>query len=112
MKPFGRNDLALNGDFADKTPARDKGRHEMTRTGLAVAFAAMIAASGASAASLQWAQGEPAPAGSESTRYCLRVDPNTGSRMETIQCYTRAEWASLEVDVDKEWAANGVRTLG
>ena len=55
---------------------------------------------------------EPAPIGNESTRYCLRVDPNTGSRMETIQCYTRAEWASLEVDVDKEWAANGVKTLG
>jgi len=54
----------------------------------------------------------PAPAGSETTRYCLRVDPITGSRMETVQCYTRAEWAQLEVDVDKEWAANGVKTLG
>ena len=52
----------------------------MTRLNLAVALTAMIAASGASAASLQWAQGEPAPAGSESTRYCLRVDPNTGIR--------------------------------
>jgi hypothetical protein len=86
----------------------------MTRMGLAVALTAMIAASGASAASLQWEQGASpsAPAGSETTRYCLRVDPITGSRMETVQCYTRAEWAQLEVDVDKEWAANGVKTLG
>jgi len=87
----------------------------MTRMGLAVALTAMIAASGASsAASLQWEQGATpsAPAGGENTRYCLRVDPITGSRMETVQCYTRAEWAQLEVDVDKEWAANGVKTLG
>jgi hypothetical protein len=84
----------------------------MIRTSLAVALTAMIAASGASAASLQWAQGEPAPAGNENTRYCLRVEPNTGSRIETTQCRTRAEWASLEVNVDEEWAANGVKTLG
>ena len=54
----------------------------------------------------------PAPAGTETTRYCLRVDPITGSRIETIQCRTREEWAQLEVDVDKEWAENGVRTQG
>jgi hypothetical protein len=52
-----------------------------------------------------------APAGAETTRYCLRVDPITGSRMETIQCRTREDWASLEVDIDKEWAENGVRVL-
>jgi hypothetical protein len=52
-----------------------------------------------------------APAGSPSTRYCLRVDPITGSRLETIQCRTREDWASLDVDVDQEWAENGVRVL-
>jgi len=52
-----------------------------------------------------------APAGTPSTRYCLRVDPITGSRLETIQCRTRDEWASLEVDVDQEWAENGVRVI-
>ena len=84
----------------------------MTHLRLVAAFTMIMTGSAASAASLQWAQSEPAPAGNEATRYCLRVDPNTGSRIETIQCYTRAEWAQLEVDVDKEWAANGVRTLG
>ena len=52
-----------------------------------------------------------APAGTESTRYCLRVDPITGSRLETIQCRTREDWAELDVDVDQEWADNGVRTI-
>ena len=52
-----------------------------------------------------------APAGDANTRYCLRVDPITGSRMETIQCRTREDWALLEVDVDREWAENGVRVL-
>ncbi|MGE5562695.1 MAG: hypothetical protein ACM3ZV_05220 [Bacillota bacterium] len=53
----------------------------------------------------------PAPPGSASTRYCLRVDPLTGSHLQTIQCKTREEWAALEVDVDQEWAENGVRVI-
>jgi hypothetical protein len=52
-----------------------------------------------------------APEGTPQTRYCLRVDPIIGSRIETIQCKTRDEWAQLEVDVDQEWAENGVRTI-
>ena len=52
-----------------------------------------------------------APAGTPNTRYCLRVDPITGTRIETIQCRTREEWAQLDVDVDQEWAANGVRII-
>lgn len=73
-----------------------------------VALSLMLATS-------QPAAGDPgtagAPAGDASTRYCLRVDPITGSRMETIQCRTREDWTSLEVDVDHEWAENGVRVL-
>lgn len=52
-----------------------------------------------------------APAGGPETRYCLRVDPLAGSRIETIQCKTRDEWAALEIDVDQEWAENGVKTI-
>jgi hypothetical protein len=52
-----------------------------------------------------------APAGSATTRYCLRVDPLPGSRLETIQCRTREDWALLEVDVDQEWAQNGVKVI-
>jgi hypothetical protein len=70
----------------------------------------MIAALPLLAASRE-APGTPAPAGGPDTRYCLRVDPNTGSRMETVQCRTRWEWTQLEVDVDQEWAENGVRVI-
>ena len=52
-----------------------------------------------------------APEGTPSTRYCLRVDPIIGSRIETIQCMTREQWADLDVDVDQEWAQNGVRVI-
>lgn len=53
-----------------------------------------------------------APAGSPTTRYCLRVEPITGSRIETIQCKTREDWAELGLDVDQEWGDNGVRVIG
>ena len=52
-----------------------------------------------------------APAGTPQTRYCLRVDPVTGSNVETVQCWTREEWAEQGVDVDKEWPKNGVRAI-
>ena len=52
-----------------------------------------------------------APAAPPTARYCLRVDPSVGSRMETIRCETREGWALLDVDVDAEWAAWGVRVL-
>ena len=54
----------------------------------------------------------PAPPGGPETRYCLRVDPIIGSRIETVQCKTRDEWATLEIDVDQEWTENGVRVIG
>ena len=56
--------------------------------------------------------GTPAPPGTPYTLYCLRVDPLIGSRVETIQCKTRDGWAELGVDVDQEWAENGVRVIG
>ena len=56
--------------------------------------------------------GTPAPPGTPETRYCLRVDPLIGSRIETVQCKTRDEWAALGLDVDQEWAENGVKVIG
>jgi hypothetical protein len=74
-----------------------------------VALSATIATS--AAANIQPATPSGAPPGSPTTRYCLRVDPVTGSRLETIQCRTREDWASLDIDVDQEWAENGVRVI-
>lgn len=78
-----------------------------------MAFNELIVALSLAAASLQSPNPAPAaaPPGTAETRYCLRVDPLVGSRVETIQCKTRDEWAGLEIDVDQEWAENGVRTI-
>jgi hypothetical protein len=52
-----------------------------------------------------------APAGGPDTRYCMRVEPQTGSRIESVECWTREEWAAGGVDVDKDWPKEGVRVL-
>jgi hypothetical protein len=49
-----------------------------------------------------------APPAPPTARYCMRVEAATGTRLETIQCWTRAEWAWAGVDVDLDWAKNGV----
>ena len=71
----------------------------------------MLAAAPASASQPVPAHDMGAPAAPDYARYCLRVDPPTGSRMETIRCETREGWALLDVDVDQEWADNGVRVI-
>ncbi len=53
-----------------------------------------------------------APAAGPDARYCLRVEPVTGSRVERVRCWTREQWAGLGVDVDREWAREGVRVIG
>ena len=54
----------------------------------------------------------PAPAAGPNAQYCLRVNPVTGSNVETVQCWTREEWAEQDVDVDLAWAREGVAVLG
>jgi hypothetical protein len=49
-----------------------------------------------------------APEAGPDARYCLRVDPFTGSNIERIKCWTRQQWADQGVDVDKAWAKDGV----
>jgi hypothetical protein len=72
----------------------------------------ILAAASPSWASLPAPSQQPgAPAAPPTARYCLRVDPSVGSKMETIRCETRADWAALDVDVDAEWAAWGVRVV-
>ena len=78
---------------------------------IVVALGIIAAAAPVSAANQDSDQATGAPAASESAKYCMRVEPVTGSRIETIQCWTRAEWADLEVDVDEEWATEGVAVI-
>jgi len=77
---------------------------------LLIALSTLIAASAATA-NTQPTDMAGAPAGTPETRYCMRVEPQTGSRIESIECWTRAEWAEGGVDVDKDWAKEGVRVL-
>jgi hypothetical protein len=76
-----------------------------------VALGIVAAASPVSASQSERIRESVAPEAPPSARYCLRVEPITGSRMETVQCRTREDWALLEVDVDQEWADNGVRVI-
>ncbi|HEY0629678.1 MAG TPA: hypothetical protein VGD23_10155 [Sphingomicrobium sp.] len=77
---------------------------------LFVAIGMIVAAAPVSAT-----QSDPAPAiappGDANTRYCLRIEAVTGSRLEEVKCWTRAEWAEQDVDVDKEWAKEGVKVI-
>ena len=81
----------------------------MAHKQLAVALSVFIAASPVSAGTFE--PPVPAPPGGPMTLYCMRVTV-TGNIAEPVQCWTRDEWADQGVDVDKEWAKNGVRTLG
>lgn len=70
---------------------------------------------GVPAASVWASQGpsrEGAPPAPESALYCLRIEAVTGTRLEEVKCLTRQQWAELEVDVDAEWAKEGVRVIG
>ena len=49
-----------------------------------------------------------APAGGPDTLYCMRIEAVTGTRLEEVKCWTRAEWAEQGVDLDKDWATEGV----
>ena len=83
----------------------------MAHKSLVVALSVIVALP-VLAANLAPAPATGAPAGSPETRYCMHVDPITGSLVQTVQCWTREEWAEQGVDVDKEWAKNGVKVIG
>lgn len=54
----------------------------------------------------------PPPAGSADTRYCMHIEAITGSRIEQVKCWTRAEWADQGVDLEADWPREGVRIIG
>jgi hypothetical protein len=72
----------------------------------------ILAAASPVSASVQESQWSGAPEGTPETQYCMRIEAITGSRIEEVKCWTRAEWADRGVDVDEDWAKEGVRTVG
>jgi hypothetical protein len=84
----------------------------MARKALLIALGMIAAVSPAAAASIQDpAPAIGAPAGTPDTKYCMRIEPILGSRLEEVKCWTRQEWAENEVDVDKDWAREGVAII-
>ncbi len=79
---------------------------------LIVALSMIVATSPVSASNQEPIPPAPAPAGTPETEYCMRVEAVTGTRLETIECWTRAEWAEQGVDVDQDWAKEGVEVRG
>ena len=78
----------------------------------AIAFSLIFAAAPLTAAQPETDVGAGAPAAGPDAKYCLRVDPFTGSNIERIKCWTREQWAEQGVDVDREWAKDGVAVRG
>jgi hypothetical protein len=79
---------------------------------LAVALSMIVAAAAPAAASrTEQPVQQGAPAASADARYCLKVEAVTGSMVEKVHCETREGWTDHGVDVDKEWAREGVRVI-
>ena len=78
---------------------------------MVISVGLVAAASPVAASTYQVAPTLPAPPGTPDTLYCMRVEPMTGSRIESVKCWTRQEWADNEVDVDVDWAEEGVAII-
>jgi hypothetical protein len=77
----------------------------------ALTFSLLLAASPAMAQSADRDSMAGAPAAGPEARYCLRVEPVTGTLTERVRCWTREQWVEQGVDVDREWAREGVRII-
>jgi hypothetical protein len=40
-------------------------------------------------------------AAKDQTKYCIQVEPSTGSRISTTECRTKVEWESIGINVDE-----------
>ena len=74
-------------------------------------LAISLAAGAASIASAGDTNTSAAPAGNADTRYCMKIEAMTGTKIEAVRCWTRAEWEEQGVDLDKEWPREGVRVI-
>ena len=75
---------------------------------LAVALGMIIISASVSATKPEPGTAATVPEAGPGARYCLRVEPVTGSLIQSVMCRTREEWAALGVDLDREWPREGV----
>ena len=40
------------------------------------------------------------------------MEPITGTRIGSVLCWTRQEWADNDIDLDEAWAEDGVEVIG
>ena len=78
---------------------------------LLVAALSLVGAASAAPATRPDPAPTAAPAAGPDARYCLHIEAVTGSRLEKVRCWTRQEWADQDVDVDQEWAREGVAVI-
>jgi hypothetical protein len=76
-----------------------------------IALSLIAAASPLSAAQPETDPAAGAPTAGPDAKYCMRVEL-TGNVIEPVKCWTRQQWADQGVDVDKEWAKEGVEVRG
>jgi hypothetical protein len=93
-------------------PALPSRRNDMAYKALVLCLGILSAASPISATIQDPPPLTGAPPGTAETQYCMHIEAITGSRIEEVKCWTRAEWAERGVDVDEDWAKEGVRTIG
>ena len=53
-----------------------------------------------------------APDAPEGALYCLKMEPITGTRIGSVLCWTRQQWAENDIDLDEAWAEDGVEVIG
>lgn len=75
---------------------------------LAVALGMIVVSVSASATKPEPVATATVPEAGPGARYCLRVEPVTGSLIQSVMCRTRDEWVALGVDLDREWPREGV----
>jgi len=109
---FYRNDLASAPDQAYPHDACVTIEEDDMAHRLVIAVGMIAAASPLSATVQDQSQTTGAPAGNPETRYCMHIEAVTGSRIEKLKCWTRDEWAQHDVDLDRDWPKEGVRTIG
>jgi len=72
---------------------------------------ALCVLAAASPASAIVPRDNPAETDGPNVLYCMHVEAVTGTRLERVVCWTRAEWAYNDVDLDKDWPKEGVSIL-
>lgn len=83
----------------------------MSHKKLAVALSVIAAGSPVLAQPLAVDPTTGAPVAGPNARYCLKVEAPTGTRIEPIMCWTRQEWTQQGVDIDEDWAREGVTVI-